>query len=64
MNKLQEPASEAQASDLGASVRAGILMPRRVLGIPLGAVGDATLTAAASCPFPFQGQLPSWGGRA
>ena len=64
MNKLRELASEHQASDLGASVRSGILMPRCVLGIPLGTVGNATLTAAASCPFPFQGQLPSWGGRA
>lgn len=36
-------------------------MPCCVLWILLGAVGNATLKAAASCPFPFQGAATQLG---
>ena len=55
MNKLQELASEAQSSDLGAYVRAEILMPCCVLGILVGTVGNATLTGSCFIPLPFPG---------
>lgn len=63
MNKLQELASEAQSSDLGVSVRAGILMPRCVLGILLGTVGDATDWQLLHAPSLSRGQVPGRGGK-